>query len=454
MNLLKLSLISIVVAASSLALATETNQDCIPKSEMQEIAKHFTQFSSLANADFCNDDSQNWHLISSIEFMRKTQFAENMKPSQDELFSGRFASSWYDYFIGRINNLEVVSDCPKGVIAYVYMFGDKTMYTCPAALTDRFSSLDRASVMMHEARHIDGFPHMTCTRGARKGLNGACDVKIADGGSYAVTVETYAQLGKYAEGIHPALKSYAKTSAVIYADEAFENSVRINRTEHLLVLTQDKKFHALNVSNNETKSLGQVEALGHIIRRGQHLVIFPTDKNLKARYVFTNNEGEISQSPMDMVTEYNAQTPEQRAQLVDVHVGAQWNARVYANKVTFSCDPRAEAKKDLTLPAGEKAVTLMYPEGYTREALKTLLSTEKGSIYELGCNNKNAYLKPSSVRMDQQYVRVHKAAGQVFGLTSVGQLFKIESGRSTPVQTNLQSPVVEILPQQSFNFYE
>ena len=154
--------------------------DCIAQSEMKVIASHFNQFANLTNADFCNDNSQNWHLLSSIMFMRKTQFSQTMPPSKDELFTGRFAKSWYDYFIGRINNLEVVSSCPKGVIAYVYMFGDKTMYTCPAALTNSFSSLDRASVMMHEARHIDGFPHITCSKGARQGLQGACDKKIAD----------------------------------------------------------------------------------------------------------------------------------------------------------------------------------------------------------------------------------------------------------------------------------
>ncbi len=104
-------------------------RECVPQAEVQEISKHFRQFEQFAGADFCNDDSQSWHLLSSIVFMRQTKFDDNMTPSQDELFTGRFAKSWYDYFIGRIDELSVVSSCPKGVIAYVYMFGDKTMYT-------------------------------------------------------------------------------------------------------------------------------------------------------------------------------------------------------------------------------------------------------------------------------------------------------------------------------------
>ena len=428
--------------------------DCIAQSEMKVIAGHFTQFAGLANADFCNDNSKNWHLVSSIMFMRKTQFSQTMQPSKDELFSGKFSKSWYDYFIGRIDNLEVVADCPKGVIAYVYMMGDKTMYTCPAALTTNFSSLDRASVMMHEARHIDGFPHMTCTKGARKGIQGACDTRISDGGSYAVTVETYAQLGKYAEGIHPALKAYARSSAVIYAEEAFENPVKINRTENLLVLTNALDFHSVNLQKNEIKKLGRATSEGHIVRRGQHMIFFPTDKTLKAQYVFANNEGELVQSPSDFVTEYNAQTPAQKANLVDYHVAAQWNARVYKNKVTFACDPKSAAMSDLQLPNGLTAAALIYPDGYARDKYTVNLTTETGEIFELGCVNKQASLKLATLKLDQKYSRMHKVAGQVFGLSAEGKLYKIEAGRSTPVATALDGSIIDIVPQQSFEFYE
>lgn len=453
-------LLSIVLSISTVAFGSvakadiNVGQECVSQAEMKVIAGHFNQFANLANADFCNDNSRNWHLVSSIMFMRKTQFSATMPPSKDELFSGKFANSWYDYFIGRIDNLEVVSDCPKGVIAYVYMFGDKTMYTCPAALTTSFSSLDRASVMMHEARHIDGFPHMTCSNGARKGIQGACDRRIAEGGSYAVTVETYAQLAKYAEGIHPALKAYAKASAVIYAEEAFENPVKITRSENLLVLTGELDFHALNVEKNEVKKLGKANAQGRIVRRGQHMIFFPNDKTLKAQYIFANDEGEVSQSPSDFVTEYNAQTPAQKATLVDMHIAAQWSARVYKNKVTFLCDPKSAAMKDLALPAGMTAASLIYPAGYARDKYTANLTTETGVVLEIGCVNKAASLKPAALKLDQKYARVQKAAGQVFGLSADGKLYKLEAGRSTPVTTALDGSIIEIVPQHSFEFFQ
>jgi hypothetical protein len=433
---------------------TPSTGSCVSQAEMKLIAKDLPQFAEQAKGDYCFDGSQVSNLISSVMFMRKTGFAQTMPNSKDELFTGRFASSWYDYFVGRIDNLEIVNSCPKGVVAYVYAFGGRTMFACPMALTDQFSSLDRASVFMHEARHIDGFPHTTCSKGPRKGLQGACDVRISDGGSYAVTVETYAQLGKYATELHPALRAYARTAAVIYADEAFENTVRINRAENLLMLTSALDFHSMNVESGATQKLGKASAAGRIVRRSQHMMIIPTDKNLKAQYIFARGEGELSQSPSDAATEYNGQTPAERAKLIDIHVGAQWNARVYVDKIVFACDPTAPTLSNVSIPNGQTPANLLYPTGYDRAAQTALLAMSSGEVYELSCANRKASMTASTSKFDQKYKRIYKVGSKVFALSNEGKLFKLEGAQSTPVATGVDSSIIEIVPQQTFEFYE
>lgn len=451
---LSLSVTSVAQAQIKVPDQPATNPEkCVSKAEMQEIASHFRQFAPQAQADYCLDGSQVSNLIASLMFMRHTAFSPTMNPSKDELFTGRFASSWYNYFIGRINQLEIVASCPKGVVAYVYAFGGKTMYACPLALTDTFSALDRASVFMHEARHIDGYPHMTCSKGPRQGLNGACDKKIADGGSYAVTVETYAQIAKFATELHPALKAYARSSAVVYADEAFEIPVKINRAEKLLVMNAALQFHTLNLATGTSEALGKAPVAGHIIHRAQHMVIFPDDKTLKAEYVFAQNEGKIEQSPGDAFTEYNNQTPEEKAKLVDYHSGAQWSARVYKTSVRLACDPKSATVSDLQIPAGQEAANLIYVNGYDRGVYSTHLTLKSGEIYELGCANKNAFLKPASVKFDQNYKRLYKVAGRTVGLTAEGRLFSVDAGKSTPLNNDLGT-ILEIIPFQAFEFFE
>lgn len=427
-------------------------ETCVPKAEMQEIAKSFSQYASLANSDYCYDGSQTSHLIAGLVFMRQTQYKNPMDKSRDDLFSGKFAASWWNYFIGRINEFEIDDSCPKGVVAYVYAFGGRTMYACSAALTDNFTALDLASVFMHEARHIDGFPHMTCTHGPRQGLQGACDTRISDGGSYAVTVETYSQLSKYAEGIHPALKAYARSASVIYADEAFEQAVRIERAERFAVIAKDKSIHAVN-QNGTTERLGNAPELGRIVMRGQHVIIVPDDVNSRARFMFLRGEGEIASLAGNQAEEYNALPPAERATLVDMHIGAQWNTRVYKTKAKFDCDPRSPNSQEVALK--ETPVGLVYPNGYDRAAKVAHLVMDSGKVMEVGCNGNQAFVRDSSVRLDQKYKSLYKVGSVTLGLTLDGFVREI-SGSSSKAYTlgrGLDGNIHEIMPNQAVDFF-
>lgn len=446
-------LFSLAVALTGASAFAADNTDCVPQSEIQAIAQHFTQFQSLANkGEFCNDGSNEFGLVRGLMFMRKTQFAADMPNSPDDLFSGAFKTDWYQYFIGRINDFSIPSNCPKGVGAYVYMFGN-TMYVCPMLLSANFTALDRASVMMHEARHIDGFPHMTCSRGARAGLQGACDTRIADHGSYGVTVETYAQLAAYAPNLHPALRAYSRASAVIYADEAFENPVRINRQAQFLVMTTQGDFFTLNMNGLKVEQLGKTPALGKISMRAQHMILYPDDKSLPAKYVFARNEGEIEQAAGDIATEYNGLPSAQRAEWIDVHIGAQWAARILRDKVRVGCDARSDSNSEISAN-GEIATALLYPNGYDRTTRSALVAMQSGKIHEVGCNGNSPYFRPSSVTFDQPYKRIQKAGSDVVGLTVDGRLFKINGNTSTPLQTPLDGRVHELTPNSHIDFLD
>ena len=460
----KISVLLLPIFISTFAFADDNTGvvpavECVSKAEMQEIANDFNQFQPQATKDFCYDGSHTSALIQTLMYMRHTAFSPIMNPSQDELFTGRFAQSWYQYFQNLVSTVEVVSSCPKGVVAYVYgMFGDDTMYACPLALTSTFSALDRASVFMHEARHLDGYPHITCSRGPRKGMQGACDTRISDGGSYAVTVETYAQLGKFALDVHPALKAYARASAIVYADEAFEVPVKIGRAETLLVMNSDLNFYSLDLATGQSTQLGKAPHAGRIVRRAQHMVLFPTDKNLKNEYLFARSEGTIDQNAGEIFQEYNDQTPAQRANLVDLHIGTQFTARVYKTSVRFTCDPSSATTTDINFPTAQTASNLVYLTGYSREASATFVQTVDGSVFEIGCANKKAYLKASTMQLDQKYATVQKLGTQVLGLTAGKQIYKLELNSSGPSRSQLLTTdlglIIEMTPFQTFDFYQ
>jgi len=445
---MKMLIVSLALLFSGASYAA----NCVPQSEMQAIGQSFSQFSQYADKDYCFDGSQDSHLIAGIEFMRGTQFARDMAKSPDELFSGKFANDWWGYFTTRIHDFTIDSSCPKGVVAYVYSFGGNTMYACSGALTDQFTALDLASVFMHEARHIDGFPHIMCDRGPRQGLAGACDQRMSDTGSYSVTVETYAQLAKYAQGIAPALKAYARSASVVYADEAFEEPVKINRADRFMVVANDKSIYALNQDGSKALT-GQAPELGHVVMRAQHMILFPENTASRARWMFARNDGELSTSAGNQADEYNALSAGDRSNYVDTHIGAQWNARVYKSKVRFDCDPHAANTQEITLP--EAPQSLIYLSGYDRSAKQTQLVAQSGKIYDLGCNGTTAFLRASSTTLDQKYKRIYKVGALTLGLTMDGNLRSINGASSTAFSlgAGLDGQIHEIMPNQAVDFY-
>lgn len=438
--------------AANVAVPSPT-KNCYPQSEMAAIARDFPQFRNISGAEYCHDGSQTANLIESLMFMRKTRFENNMPNSSDELFSGRFARDWYGYFEGRITDINIQTSCPKGVGAYVYMWGS-TMYTCPMLLSANFTALDRASVMMHEARHIDGFPHVTCRQGPRQGLQGACDGKIADGGSYAVSVETYAQIARYAPDVHPALRAYARSSAVTYADEAFDSPVKVDREAKFIIMTRDLGFHSVDPTRGfASQKLGQTPELGRIIMRAKHMVLFPENKSSNARYVFSENEGDIAQQAGDFAVEYNSSPVAERARLVDIHLSGQWSAKVYNDRVKFACDPRSEATSEVAV-TGDVPQTLVYPTGYDRGATVVQLQMRSGKVFDLKCQGGRGQIAASAVTLDRVYKKLYRSGAETLGLGLDGGLYRVQNGRSTSITTPFDGQIFDLVPSQNFSFFE
>jgi len=398
---------------------------CISASDMTEIAKYFSQFKNLSGKEYCNDESQTAYLLAGLNYIRKVQFSESMVNSPDELFTGKFAKDWFGYFTKRINKIQVETNCPTGVIAFVYggFMADSTMHACPMALTNAFTALDLASVFLHEARHLDGFPHVMCSEGPRAGLQGACDKKISDGGSYAVTVETYTQLGQYGKDINPAFRAIAQASALIYGAEAFQQKVKINTEEAFLALTSDKKIY--KIDSNLTKApqvLGATSDLGHFIKSKMGLVIMPNDKNKQMVRVFPTGETQ------SMANEYNTSSVSDRQNVVDYYFAWTWNARIEKNKVRFFCDKREKPTQsvDVSFPANVDAQAIIYTEGYTPNQNYALVTTSQG-LYKISCESGKGQIAAAQNRIDADILRVHKANNVTLALTKTGEVLNLSS---------------------------
>lgn len=397
--------------------------ECISAADMTAIAQKFTQFQNLSGKEYCFDGSQTSFLLAGLNYIRKVEFTNPMVNSPDELFTGKFAKDWFGYFTNLVKTVQIEQSCPTGVVAFVYgFFHNNTMHVCPMALTAAFTPLDLASVFMHEARHIDGFPHVTCSQGPRANLQGACDKKISDGGSYAVTVETYAQLGQYGKNINPAYRAIAQSSALIYGAEAFQTPVKINREEGFLALTSDKKIYKINSSLNKAPELlGTTENLGHFVKSKVGLVFMPDDKNKPMYRIFPTGETQT------LANEYNNDSVAGRTNVVDYYLAWTWNARIEKNKVRFFCDKREQPTQfsEVNLTNGE-ALAIVYPTGYSPDKNTALLKTTQG-VVEIGCVGGKGQISKSQSVVDADLKRIHKADSTLLALTFSGDVLNLSN---------------------------
>ena len=452
------SLFAVLLLPLTSTFAAADDKTCVSQAEMREIANHFTQFEPYAEKEFCLDGSEISNLLDSLLFMRKTSFKAPLEQSQDELFSGRFKDDWYGYFVGRISEIEIDRGCPKGVGAYVYGFFGSKMYVCTMMLTQDFTSLDRASVFMHEARHIDGYPHVTCQEGPRAGIRGACDRRISDGGSYAVSVETYAQIAKYATELHPALRAYSRAAAVTYADEAFDQKVRVDRAEGLVTLSNDKNFYQLKKTGSGQWSatlLGAAPSLGFITPRAEQLILFPNDYSKLAGYVFPRGEGEISQQAGEVPRLYNQMSREEKATVIDAHIAGQWTALIDETYFEFSCDIRSDRKIKVNLSSGGAPLGFVYPEGYSRSNSMAHVSMQDGSLYEVGCLNANeTFIRPSSLKYQIPMKSIYKIGTDTLGIDQAGSIYEINQGQQTLIDVPSVSFAFELAPYSHIEFFD
>ncbi len=78
--------------------------------------------------------------------------------------------------------------CGGGAVAY-YSASSSTIVICPFAAKFEDAHL-LAETIVHEARHADGHAHVRCARGSlTQTFGNACDERLSDLGSYAVSLQ-------------------------------------------------------------------------------------------------------------------------------------------------------------------------------------------------------------------------------------------------------------------------
>lgn len=173
------------------------------------------EFLHLDNSAICSDDEALYKLFESLILL-------DTLPGSDASSTDSIVAEEgpMDFFKNRIRTI-FIEDSPLSAtcendttIAYVRPKVSNTTFVCAKAFSG-ISTYQRATSLVHEARHIDGYPHADCTHGSMFAFGagrGACDTDFPLQGSYGVEAGFNIFVAKSAAD--PVLKQQARAEAI------------------------------------------------------------------------------------------------------------------------------------------------------------------------------------------------------------------------------------------------
>lgn len=250
--------------------------NCLDASVVAEIrAKVKLKTKDVSSFDLCKPESQTYKILQALTLLKTLTFADTAlaKPFNQNILPKDF----WAYFSDRVGQITDEATCDNDFLAFVHGGSkDREVHICPSFYGEVISRDERAMAMLHEARHFEGFVHVTCLHGPRKGEKGACDKSIGQKGSYAVTVESLTKLALNSREISKVNRVMNKLSALSYASEAFNKSVQAEESTALLLVDQnDNAFLYNDQGASPVASLGDAR----VISRGSVLAVFPLDRS-------------------------------------------------------------------------------------------------------------------------------------------------------------------------------
>ena len=187
---------------------------------------------SFGGLELCHNHVDTKKLFNDLYIVENGKFEEAENPI-DHLFIKNFVNKdrYYSWLKDMTYGIRRGQDNP---IATAYNIGGYfTMQDAWSAL----SALGRVGVLLHEARHTEGYGHIQCKHGPYSDIRiQGCDQSVESRGSHSVEMEYYARVALQGQNFHPVYMSMARIMSVARANFVF-NTGPMSIREGLLTLT-------------------------------------------------------------------------------------------------------------------------------------------------------------------------------------------------------------------------
>ncbi|MEE2207461.1 hypothetical protein PRA72_25270 [Klebsiella pneumoniae] len=365
------------------------DSECISPELMKYSFEHYTIYSEddygevthrYSDIDYCNQDAFA-ALLKGIDFLRKTK-DKKIKKKYETIAK---KEGVIQFFNKRVNTIILLqpdtSLCADNTAAFVPPSETKNgkIYICDSIKS--MPSLFVASVILHEARHIDGFPHIKCTHGyyASSELE-ACDSNFKKQGAYAIQLGYLYQVyhGEYTDEIRNEVRKL-----IIQLTVNNFNALLPGVRKGGLLLDDDDTLSFYDGAN-ETLLASFKDKVATMIPDKTYPVIFFKNGNL-TKYDFTR-KWEIING--DTTETYKKLTQSERNSLLDVFISSKDVCFLFQSLI--KCQAENQNKDFVLLDMHEiKPVAFWYDQ-----------NVNENDMYVVG-ENRLIYKLPKPKRFDQ-----------------------------------------------------
>lgn len=420
--------------------------ECIAKADLQEVAKSFSQFDRYIDGKdkYCsNDIEEKWFKIAKSLVLLKNAAPDEPDTDSDDAMTFKAISEkdWWSYFTRRADTFSIDEGCREGVVAYVYRFFRGTIYLCDLFFEQPISS--QASTLMHEVRHFDGYGHVTCTQGNENGMRGACDEKITDRGSYAISLQTLVGLARSEQT--PAEEKGALEAEAVYMAFNKYNVVPQVKMENAIVLSNSLGEVYRWVVGKSAKLIKKLDDAAVVRASGANLTIYPIDTSIDA-YRMDGGLTATLDNPGLYAKFYNEDSESERENFKSISYFGT-GGLLKGNTLITLCDGGSAelGQTDLSSRGDFVRIINLPKEDSEREYDSYLLKTD-GSLLKYECRSRTSpVVEFSSTRLsiDTGLNIVHSFSieGDKYALLEDGSLASLDERNKVITASDVSMPI-------------
>lgn len=432
-TVMKSGIIILTLISSSARAEDVANKDCPSEQAIEFAFKNYsfydsaeseTKIEKMPKEDVCKNPVLS-NVILGLDFLKKSQKTKiNKKYSSPVTKEGALA-----FFNKRITTIKFdkQKDGQCSDVTAGYVFNDdtesKTMFICDKITA--LSPLLTASILVHEARHIDGYPHEICSHGELLDSEvKGCDKEYKSMGAYAIQVSYLYQIykGKY----NKAIKEEAREFIIKLSLERFNTP--LPGVKKGGVFLDDEDSISFYDGKEETRFGSFTDKTSAIAIQDSYPVVFFKNGNI-TKYDFTRDWGFRSGN---MVKNYNKLSKEEMNSLLDVFISKSEYCFLLPDKIKCATkDP----KEELASMVFHEVTPLKFwnPLGYNTDDIR-LVGLDDSMYYipsSILFKNPEEAMEVKSKRKVYPGVTSYAEMddGSLIGISTSGKVIKREKGK-------------------------